>query len=339
MTRIESIWERAKKKQARIVLPEGNDLRVVEAACVISAEKIAAITLLGDPGAIEAGCRKNGWKLDGVNVVDPVKHPRYEEIVQTCYELRKHKGITPDDARKLVLEKPVYYASLMTRLDLADGFVGGACHTTADVAKAALYFTRLDRSIGVLSSCFVIELENCPFGENGFFIFGDCGVIPDPSSNQLAGIAVACGQLLETLFDDIKARVALLSYSTKGSAEGPSIDKVRKALPLIQEKAPGLMIDGELQGDAALIPEVAAIKCKGSSVAGRANVLIFPNLDAGNICYKLIQRLGKARVIGPILLGVMKPASDLSRGCGVEEVVDAVAVTAVRAGKASTAKS
>jgi len=330
MSRIQALWGKAGKNPRRVVLPEGEDARVVEAACLISREKVADITLLGDPASIGALVKKNGWNLGDVKVVNPSAHPRAEEIVKACFELRKHKGITIDDARKLALDNHINFAALMTRLDMADGFVGGACHATADVARASLYFTKLDRAVGVLCSCFLVELDNCPFGENGFFIFGDCGIIPDPSSSQLAGIAVACGRLMEVL-QDVKARVALLSYSTKGSAKSESIDKVVKALGLIKERAPDLLVDGELQGDAALVPEVADIKCKGSPVAGRANVLIFPNLDAGNICYKLTQRLGRARVVGPILLGTTKPASDLSRGCGVQEIIDAVAVTAVRA--------
>ncbi len=308
MTKIDLIREKARGNPKKIVLPEGEEKRVIEAASIIEKEGIAKVILL----------RKTET------------HPRLEEIVQTFWNLRKHKGISIDEARECVLKESVYFAALMTRLNMADGFVAGASHTTPNVARAAIYCLGIDREIRVVSSSFIIELEDCPFGENGLFIFGDCGIVPDPTSSQLAGIALSSSMLLKRLFD-IEPRVALLSYSTKGSARGKSVDKVLEALKIIREKDPGLLVDGELQLDAAIIPEVAGIKSPGSPIAGKANVLIFPNLDAGNISYKLIQRLGKARVVGPILQGVTRPASDLSRGCTVKEIVDTVAVTVVRA--------
>lgn len=330
MGRIELLRKKAKTHPKKIVLPEGNDARVIEAASKIVEEGIARVTLLGKKSEIEKTAKDNSRSLDKIKIVEPEFYLGLDDIASTFYKLRKHKGITEEDARKKVLEDRVYFAALMTRLDIADGFVAGACHTTSNVARASIHCLEIDPKIGIVSSSFVTELEDCPFGEGGLFIFGDCGIIPDPSSEQLAGIAVSCGRLMQDLFD-LEPKIALLSYSTKGSAKGQSVNKVVDALKIIREKAPGLAVDGELQGDAAIVPEVAKIKCPESKVAGSANVIIFPNLDAGNICYKLIQRLGKARVVGPILEGVTKPASDLSRGCGIEEIVNAVAVTVVRA--------
>jgi len=330
MNRIQSLREKAGENIKKIVLPEGEDVRVVEAAARINQGRIAHVLLLGKQAEIEENAKKASVTLDGVEIIDPEKYGRVNEIISTYYELRKHKGISEDDAGKQVLENLVYYGAIMTRLDIADGYVAGACHTTTDVAKASIYCLKIDRNVGIVSSSFLMELQNCPFGEDGLFIFGDCGIIPDPSPMQLAGIAISCGGIMQSLFE-IEARVALLSFSTKGSAYGKSIEKVVKALEIVKRKAPDLSVDGELQADAAVVPEVASIKCPGSKVAGKANVLVFPNLDAGNICYKITQRLGRARVVGPILQGLTKPASDLSRGCGVQEIVDAVTVTAVRA--------
>lgn len=332
MSKMEALKDKARSNPKRVILPEGEDIRIIEAASRAANEKVAKIMLVGKRQEIEGTAKKNNWDMSAVEIVEPASHPRFEEIAGVFYELRKHKGISLDDAKKHITENWVTFGAVMTRLGMADGFVAGASHTTADVARAGLYCLELDRRIGVLSSSFVVELDNCPFGEKGLFIFGDCGIIPDPSPNQLAGISIACGQLINALFD-IAPRVALLSYSTKGSAAGKSIDKVKAALGILKEKAPDLMVDGELQGDAAIVPEVAAIKCSGSPVAGRANILVFPNLEAGNICYKLTQRLANARVAGPLLMGLTKPGSDLSRGCGVEEVVDAVTITSVRAQK------
>ena len=252
-----------------------------------------------------------------------------EEIADAYYELRKHKGVTTSAARDHVTGDTVCYAAMMTRMGMADGFVAGANHTSGDVARAAIQCIRIDREIGTVSSSFVIELDDCAYGDNGLFVYGDCGIIPNPSPRQLAGIAIASSELFSGVFG-VEARVALLSYSTKGSAAGESIDKINAALAKVKAKRPELAIDGELQVDAALLPEIAAKKCPGSQVAGRANVLIFPDLNAGNIAYKLTQRLGKARAVGPILQGLESPCSDLSRGCDWEDVVDAVVNTVLR---------
>ncbi len=330
MKRLMELREKAKKEMRKIVLPEGDDPRVVKGAAYIAKERIAEVYLLGDKDQVAKLARESGVDIAAVNLIDPAKYERRAEVVDTYYNLRKHKGITPADAERTVMENLVFYGATMAHLDIVDGFVAGASHTTADVARSAIHCFDLSREIGTVTSCFIMELENCPYGEEGLFIYADCGVIPYPSAKQLAGITVSSSDLFRKLFG-IEPRVAMLSYSTKGSAKGESIDTVVEALGKVREKRPNLMVDGELQIDAALVPEVAALKCPGSPVAGKANVLIFPNLDAGNISYKLTQRLAKSRAVGPIILGLNKPCSDLSRGCDWDDVVDTAAVTAVRA--------
>ncbi len=330
MSKIESLKEKARKDKKTIILPEGEEPRTVEAAGLILKQGIADLILIGNKEKVISLAKSKSVDMGKIKIVDPATFEKTEEVINEYYELRKHKGITKDEAKEQIFKDTVTYGAIMTRLDMADGFVAGATHTTPNVARAALHCLKIDRSIRILCSCFLIELKDCPYGENGLFVFADCGILPKPSASQLSGITFASSGLMKCLFD-VEPKVALLSYSTRGSAKGDSVDKVAAALKLIKEKNPNLKVDGELQLDAAIVPEVADIKAKDSPVGGRANVLIFPNLDAGNIAYKLIQRLGKARVVGPILLGLTKPASDLSRGCTVEEIVDAVAVTAVRA--------
>ena len=305
---VTKIRARAKAKLKTIALPEVEDSRVKEAAKIIGKEGIAKILLFGR------------------GMLDKVKQ---EEYAKKYYELRKSKGISLDDARK-ALENPLYYAAMMTRNGDSDGFVAGASHTTPDVARAAIHCLGVDERINIASSCFLISVPDCSYGEEGAFIFADCGIVPDPNPRQLAYIAISNAELAKKVFG-IPPRVALLSYSTKGSAKGKVIDKTLDALALARQMQPGLLIDGELQVDAAIVPEVAQIKYPNSLLKGRANVLIFPNLEAGNIGYKLVQRLAKARAIGPLVVGLNKPCSDLSRGCLVEDIVDCVAVTAIRA--------
>lgn len=302
------IHERAKSKLKTIVLAEYGDKRVVEAAKIIEKEKIANVLLLTKD------------KIDSC-----VKERYIEEFCQ----IRKAKGMTVDIARKL-FEDTLYYAAMMAREGAADGFVAGASHTTSDIARAAIHCLGIDPRINIASSCFIIAVPDCNYGENGTFVFADCGIIPEPNPRQLACIAVASAELAAKVLN-ITPKVALLSYSTKGSAKGRGIEKIDEALLLVKQMSPDLIIDGELQVDTAIIPEVAKIKYPDSVVGGQANVLIFPDLEAGNIGYKLVQRLAKARAIGPLLIGLNKPCSDLSRGCYVSDVVDCVAVTAIRA--------
>ncbi|MCM8770793.1 MAG: phosphate acetyltransferase [Candidatus Omnitrophica bacterium] len=308
MNVIEKIYSRAKKEKKTIVLPEAEDRRIIAAAKIIEKENIAQVLVL-DKGKV-----KPEWK---------------EKFSQQYYQLRKAKGINEEEARKII-DEPLYYAAMMTREGLADGFVAGAAHTTSSVARAAIQCLGIDERIGIACSCFIMIVPDCVYGEEGTFIFADCGIVPEPSAGQLARIAVATAEMAGKVLE-ITPRVALLSYSTKGSAQGALIDKVRLALAQVKTMRPDLLIDGELQVDAAIVPEVAEIKCPDSPLKGRANVLIFPDLEAGNIAYKLTQRLAKAMVIGPLLIGLKKPCSDLSRGCGIDEIVNTVAVTAIRA--------
>lgn len=302
------IKARAKAKLKTIALPEIEDTRVREAAKIIEKEGIAKVLVFGR------------------GMLDKVKH---EEYAQKYYELRKLKGISLDDARE-TLNDPLYYAAMMTQSGEIDGFVAGASHTTPDVARAAIQCLGVEEKISIASSCFIMSVPDCPYGEGGTFIFADCGIVPEPNSRQLASIAISNAELARKVLG-ITPKVALLSYSTKGSAKGRVIDKALEALALARQMQPELLIDGELQVDAAIVPEVAEIKYPNSLLAGEANVLIFPNLEAGNIGYKLVQRLAKARAIGPIIVGLNKPCSDLSRGCLTEDIVDCVAVTAIRA--------
>jgi len=308
MDTIQQIRDKARSKKKTIVLPEYQDERVVEASKIIAREGIADVLLLTK------------------DKIDPKEQERY---TQEFYELRKGKGIDIDSIRKM-FEDPLYYAAMMTRNGKADGFVAGACHTTADTARAAIQCLGIDEHISIASSCFIMVVPDCPYGSAGTFIFADCGIIPEPNSRQLACISLATAELAQKVLG-LSPKVALLSYSTKGSARGKSIEKISETLKTLKEMAPDLVVDGELQVDAAIVPEVAKIKHPVSIVAGQANVLIFPDLGAGNIGYKLVQRLAKARALGPLLMGLNKPCSDLSRGCLVEDVVDCVAVTAIRA--------
>ncbi len=308
MDTINRIRDKARSNPKRIVLPENNDRRVVEAAKIIEKEKIAEVLLL-TPDKINSGKREN--------------------YIKQYYQLHKVKGISLNEVRKL-FDSPLYYGAMMARMGDADGFVAGASHTTPDVARSAIRCLGVSERITIATGAFIMVTPDCPYGENGTFVFADCGIVPDPNARQLACIAVAAAELAAKTLD-IPARVALLSYSTKGSAKGRSIDKITEALALIKGMSPGLLVDGELQVDAAIVPEVTKIKFPDSPIAGQANVLIFPNLEAGNIGYKLVQRLADARAVGPLILGLNKPCSDLSRGCSVEDIVDCVAAIAIMA--------
>lgn len=243
--------------------------------------------------------------------------------------MRKAKGLDMDAARKL-FDDPIYYAAMMIRDGKADGFVAGAVHTTPDVARTAIRCLGVDERMGLACGCFIMVVPGCAYGEGGTFLFADCGVVPDPNPRQLVCISVLAAELAKRVLN-FTARVAFLSYSTKGPVEGKSVEKITEALKLVRELVPDLLVDGELQVDAAIVPEVAKMKYPDSPLGGQANVLIFPNLEAGNISYKLVQRLANARAVGPLLLGLNKPCSDLSRGCSVDDIVDCVAVTAIRA--------
>ena len=326
MSILDQIRERAKKNLKRIVLPESEDERTMEAIDCILDNKIAKLVVVGDDSVRKSIKSKNTSYLE---VIDPKTHKDIDKMAAEYYELRKLKGITPDEAHKTVSTDYLTFGAMLVKEEVADGFVAGASHTTPDVIRAALRCLSIDREIGVISGAFLMEVPNCPYGEKGVFIYADCGVNPSPNARQLAGIAVSSATLFQKLIGK-RPVVAFLSYSSKGSAEGELVDKMREAVKRAKEIAPDLLIDGEFQADSAIVPEVAMIKCGNNPVAGKANVLIFPNLDSGNISYKLTQRLANARAVGPLLQGFRKPASDLSRGCSAEDIVDAVAVTAVR---------
>ncbi|MEW6075176.1 MAG: phosphate acyltransferase [Candidatus Omnitrophota bacterium] len=308
METIAKLRKKAAANQKTIVLPEYNDVRVAEAAKIIEKEGIAKVILLSP---------------------DKIDHGEQERYVQEYYQLRKEKGVDLEAAKKL-FEDPLYYAAMLVKEGKVDGFVAGASHTTADTARAAIHCVGIDEKLLIATSCFIMVVPHCPYGEKGTFVFADCGIIPEPNKRQLACISIAAARMTAKVLDFIP-RIALLSYSTKGSARAKELDDIVETLGLIRQMAPDLLADGEMQVDAALVPEVAKIKYPESTVAGKANVLIFPDLNSGNISYKLTQRLAGARALGPLFLGLKKPCSDLSRGCSVEDVVDCVAVTAIRA--------
>lgn len=328
MELFKKIRERAKKLKRKIILPETEERRVLQAAKIISDEGLAKLILLAEPKNLKIKAEAIGLDLNKVEVINPLQRAELKQFGEEFFSLRKHKGVTPEEAQEQV-KKFVYFAAMMVRHNLADGFVAGAGHTTADVAKAAIYCVGFSEKIKTISSCFLLSVPDCAYGENGVFVFADCGIIPDPSPMQLANIANSAADVYKLLVGS-KPRIALLSFSTKGSAKHPLVDKIIRAKEIIEQEYPDLTVDGELQLDAAIVPEVAKIKAPESRLAGTANVLIFPNLDAGNIAYKLVQRLAKAEAIGPLMLGLKKPCSDLSRGCDVEEIVNVVCATAIR---------
>jgi phosphate acetyltransferase len=326
---LDIIKERAKQNPKKIVYPEGDDPRVIHAVRQAKDSGIInGAVLLGDIEIIKAKAKEEKIDISDFELINPKTSDRKDEFANIFYELRKHKGIDLETAKKAVTEN-LNFAGLYTRARLAHGFVGGSVNTTADTVRAALYTIGLGENISTLSSFFIMYVPNNIYGDKGLFLFADCGVIPEPSPRQLANIAYTTSQAYKSLFD-LEARCALLSYSTKGSAQGEAIERIRKGLEIIKEKYPDVIADGEMQLDAAIVPEVAKIKVKESPVAGRANVLIFPDLNSGNIAYKLTQRLGNAEAIGPILTGLKYPANDLSRGCSVEDIVAVTAVTVLQ---------
>ncbi len=329
MSYIDLIKEKARSDKKTIVLPETNDKRVLIAASHIIEENIADIIMIGDEEKIMDGAQWLEVDLTGVKVINPATTDKLDEYVNLLYETRKAKGMTPEKAREILLTDYLTFGVVMVKANDADGMDAGCCHATADVLRPSLQILRTAPGVKLVSAFFILDVPNCELGEHGTFLFADCGLNQDPTAEELAAIADTSAKSFKTLVG-AKPIIAMLSHSTKGSAKHALVDKVVEATNIAHEQYPNLCIDGELQTDAALIPSVAKSKAPGSEVAGHANVLIFPNLDAGNIGYKLVQRLGKAEAYGPMLQGIAKPVNDLSRGCSWEDIVGGVALTAVQ---------
>ncbi len=331
MNFIESIKNRAKKEIKTIVLPEAEDIRTLKATQIALKEKNANIVLVGNEEIIKQKAQENNINIEGATIINPQTSKDYEKYAQLLYELRKNKGMTIEQAKELVLN-PVYFGMLMVKDEetKADGLVSGAAHSTADTLRPALQILKTAPDTKLVSAFFVMVVPDCEYGENGTFIFGDAGLNENPNPDQLSEIAISSSKSFEQLVQK-EPKVAMLSYSSHGSAHSELTEKVIEATKLLKEKEPNLISDGELQLDAAIIPEVAASKAPTSPLKGEANVLIFPNLDAGNIGYKLVQRLGKAEAYGPLCQGIAKPVNDLSRGCSAEDIAGVIAITAVQA--------
>ena len=327
MSIIDVLKEKAKADKKTIVLPESEDRRTYEAAAKILKEGIADIILVGS----EEDVKKNGEGLDltGIKVVDPATSDRTAAYIDKLVELRSKKGMTPEQAKEILLNQYLYYGVMMVKMGDADGMVSGACHSTADTLRPCLQILKTKPGTKLVSAFFLMEVPNCEFGENGTFVFADCGLNQDPTPEELAAIAASSAESFRSLVG-AEPKVAFLSHSTKGSAKHALVDKVVEATKIAKEQNPDLKLDGEMQLDAAIVPSVGAAKAPDSDVAGKANVLIFPNLDAGNIGYKLVQRLAKAEAYGPVTQGIAAPVNDLSRGCSADDIVGVVAITAVQ---------
>ena len=326
---LEKISERAKGDLKTIVLPEASDIRTVKAAAMVQKMGIAKIILVGKENEI----KKLAGDLDisKAIIIDPESSPNFNKYADAFYELRKAKGMTPEKAREVIKDE-LYWGVMMVKMGDADGMVSGAIHSTADTLRPALQILKTAPGTKLVSSFFVMVVPDCEYGSNGTFVFSDCGLVENPSADELSEIALASAKSFENLVGG-EPKVAMLSYSSYGSAKSELTEKVVEAARLAKEKAPGLLLDGELQADAALVPSVGASKAKGSPVAGKANVLVFPDLNCGNISYKLVQRLAKAEAYGPVTQGIAKPVNDLSRGCSAEDIVGVVTITAVQAQK------
>lgn len=329
MSFIETIKEKAKKNIKTIVLPEGSDIRTLKAASIVLHEEYANLIILGDKNKIAEMASENNLDISKATIINPKESEKYETYVQKFYELRKEKGMTIEKAKELIKDE-TYFGMMMVKNGDSDGLVSGACHSTSDTLRPALQILKTAPGTKLVSAFFVMVVPNCEYGENGIFVFSDSGLNEYPDADALSEIAISSANSFKQLVG-AEPKVAMLSYSTYGSAHSPLTDKVVEATAILKEKAPDLICDGELQLDAAIIPEIVASKAPGSPVQGKANTLIFPDLDAGNIGYKLVQRLAKAEAYGPLCQGIAKPVNDLSRGCSAEDIAGVIAITAVQA--------
>ncbi len=329
MSFIEEMKNKAKSEIKTIVLPEANDKRVLEAASKVIKEGFAKVILVGSKEEANNIATENGIDITGIEVIEPINSDKYNEYAQSLYELRKEKGMTEEQAKEL-MKDTTHYAMMMVKKGEVDGLVSGAAHSTADTLRPALQILKTAPGTKLVSAFFVMCVPDCKYGEDGVFVFSDCGLNQNPNSEELSEIAISSAKSFENLVGKTP-KVAMLSYSSYGSAKSELVDKVNEATKLVKEKAPDLLVDGELQLDAAIIPEIAQTKAKGSNVAGQANTLIFPDLNAGNIGYKLVQRLAKAEAYGPLCQGIARPVNDLSRGCSADDIVGVIAITAVQA--------
>lgn len=322
------IWENARKLKKVIALPEGSEPRTIKAAEKIKSEKLAEIILLGNPDKINKTAKDVGANIEGITIVEPKSSAKFHDYANTFFELRKSKGITSEQAKEILIDE-IYFATMMVKSGDAHGMVSGAIHSTGDLLRPALQIIKTAPGISIVSSSFIMETQAKEFGEDGVLVFADCAINPNPNAEELASIAIATASTARSLCG-FEPRIAMLSFSTKGSGKHELVDKVVEATRLAREKSPDLLIDGELQLDAAIVGKVASLKAPESKVAGRANVLIFPDLQSGNIGYKLIQRIAKANAIGPVSQGFARPINDLSRGCSTDDIVNVVTITAVQ---------
>lgn len=325
---VSNIIEKAKKLNKTIVLPEGNDKRVLEAAKNISKNKIAKIVLIGKKDEIE----KNIGSCDdlSIEVIDSNQYEKKDELIQMLYELRKEKGMTYEDATNLILNNPLYFGAMLVKIGKVDGMVGGACHSTGDLLRPALQIIKTQKGVKTVSSAFLMDMENTLWKRDKVLIFGDCAVNIEPSSEQLRDIAISSFESAKAIAGIEEPKVAMLSFSTKGSAKHENASKVVEAVEMVKELRSDIVIDGEIQFDAAIVPSVQQLKAPNSPLKGSANIFIFPDLQSGNIGYKLVQRLAGAEAIGPVCQGFAKPVNDLSRGCSVDDIISVVAITSLQ---------
>ena len=324
---LDRITQRAKEDKKTIVLPESTDIRTIKAAAMVLEKGFANIVLVGEEDKINV--LKGDLNLDGAKIENPLKSDKIDDYVNTLYELRKHKGLTIEQARE-TMKNPLYWGVMMVKKGEADGMVAGAVNSTANTLRPALQILKTAPDVKMVSAFFIMCVPDCGYGHNGTFLYADSGLVENPNAEELSEIAVCSGKTFKNLVE-AEPKVAMLSYSSYGSAKSELVDKVVEATRLAKAKAPDMLIDGELQVDAAIVPQIAASKAKDSPLKGQANVLIFPDLNVGNIAYKLTQRLAKAEAYGPITQGIAKPINDLSRGCSAEDIAGVVAITAVQA--------